>query len=242
MADAAHSRARLHPTDVVVETHGDIGSTQARMKDRIRSGDDVHGHVVRAVRQLAGSGTRGRAWASEAGGSYQTLAVRDAEGATRRLSAPGISVALGVGLASAFADAGAPVQVKWPNDLQLGGAKLGGILCEWFRGWLLVGVGVNVANPVPVHAAALSGWPLDVVHDLVIDGVLGGIALWTSGRDLHEAFAPYDALAGQHLVVRTGSDRATGFAGGVTPDGALLIDDRPILDGSVERIDGYGGC
>ena len=47
-----------------------------------------------------------------------------------------------------------PVQVKWPNDLMLGDRKVGGILCEarWqggVLGWVAVGVGVNVRNPVP---------------------------------------------------------------------------------------------
>ena len=223
---------------MAIEEHGDIDSTQARMKDRIRAGEDVHGHVVRAARQLAGSGTRGRAWTSEAGGSYQTVAVRTPAEAARPLGAPGVSVAVGIGLASAFTDAGARVQVKWPNDLHLGGGKLGGILCEAFRGWLLVGVGVNVANRVPPRAAALAGWRLDGVHDLVIDGVLDGIALWTSGRDLREAFEPYDALAGRHVTVRSGSGRVSGAARGVTADGALIVDDRPVFDGTIERIGG----
>ena len=41
--------------------------------------------------------------------------------------------------------------IKWPNDLQLGGRKLGGILCEatWDAAgpaFVVVGIGINVAH------------------------------------------------------------------------------------------------
>lgn len=238
----------IEPRRVIVEAHADIGSTQERMRERIRAGDDVHGHVVRAERQLAGTGTRGRAWSSEAGGSYQTLAVRDAvrgdsgtgdaseHGSPRPLTAPGVSVAVGIGIAESFGAEGARLQVKWPNDLWYRGRKLGGILCESYRGWLLVGVGVNVANEPPAGGIALTGWPLERVHELVVAGVTGGLALWSSGASLRERFATVDALAGRRLEVRSGDRTVAGTADGVGRDGGLRLPGQLIRDGTVVSI------
>lgn len=49
---------------------------------------------------------------------------------------------------------GIPVKLKWPNDLLVGGLKLGGILTETrlHQGQLsaaIVGIGLNWQNPVP---------------------------------------------------------------------------------------------
>jgi BirA family biotin operon repressor/biotin-[acetyl-CoA-carboxylase] ligase len=41
------------------------------------------------------------------------------------------------------------VQLKWPNDVFLGGSKVGGILSESVPGWtdrFVVGIGINVNN------------------------------------------------------------------------------------------------
>lgn len=251
----------LQPAEVVVEAHIDLDSTQERMRERIRAGENVHGHVVRAERQLAGSGTRGRAWSSGLGGSYQTLALRSDVGAravagtasgdaraqtasdatardvtTRVLASPGVSVAVGLGIAEAFVEQGARLQVKWPNDLWYRGRKVGGILCEVFREWLMVGVGVNVANEPPPHGIALTGWSVARVHDVVIDGVGAGLDLWASGEPLSERFAPVDALAGRWVVVRAGGRALEGIVAGIADDGALRIGDTVVVSGTVASI------
>ncbi len=56
--------------------------------------------------------------------------------------------------------AGLPVRIKWPNDLLIDSRKLAGLLPRLvFRGGRLrmvrIGIGMNVANPVPVGAIAL---------------------------------------------------------------------------------------
>ena len=49
---------------------------------------------------------------------------------------------------------GVRLSIKWPNDLLIDGRKTGGILCEarWqgtVLGWIAVGLGLNVSNPLP---------------------------------------------------------------------------------------------
>ena len=106
---------------------------------------------------VAGAQTRGRgrgahAWSSPPGGLYanwlvwlpaaQVGQVPLAVGATLAVAAESVLPGLAIGL-------------KWPNDLQVGGRKLGGVLCHsrggGDRAWASVGFGINVAVAPPVE-------------------------------------------------------------------------------------------
>ncbi|HEX2188449.1 MAG TPA: biotin--[acetyl-CoA-carboxylase] ligase, partial [Longimicrobiaceae bacterium] len=84
------------------------------------------GTAVLAEEQVAGRGRGGKLWSSPPGlGIWLSVVLRP-----RALAAPGL-LPLRVGLAAAaaldpFARPGR-VEVKWPNDLQVAGRKLGGI-------------------------------------------------------------------------------------------------------------------
>jgi BirA family biotin operon repressor/biotin-[acetyl-CoA-carboxylase] ligase len=105
--------------------------------------------AIVAFEQTAGRGRWGRRWASPAGrGVYASLVVPVA--APAELAA--LPLAVAVGLAQALdrhlAVAGAErCRLKWPNDLTVGGRKLGGILidalAEGERSAAVVGFGIN---------------------------------------------------------------------------------------------------
>jgi len=119
--------------------------------------------LVVARRQRCGHGQRGRRWESPAGGVWLSAAMpwpADPQAA----AAPALAVALA--LAEALAERGAPVRLKWPNDLLLltpqGPRKLAGLLPGLrLRGatvrWARIGIGLNGRNPVPAGAANLRG-------------------------------------------------------------------------------------
>jgi len=109
------------------------------------------GTTVIAREQRSGRGTRGRAWVAPVGGLWFSSVVRPAEVAIECLS---LRVGLAVAEAVESAGNGEPIQLKWPNDLILRDRKLGGILVEarWAGerfAWAVVGVGINVVNPIP---------------------------------------------------------------------------------------------
>lgn len=207
-----------------IETHASLPSTQALVRARVDAGENVHGLVVRAAMQTAGGGTRGRAWLSPPGGSYQTLAVRDSD--PRRLRVGVSAVAAATGIAEVLSRAGAPVRVKWPNDLFFGERKLGGVLSEYRRDHLLLGVGVNVANGAPEGASALAGWDLEGVHMAVLEGVQAGLdAVWEGEEeDLRRRFAAVDLLRGRRTRVGVGEGViADGVADGIDARGCLRL-------------------
>lgn len=130
------------------EFHDRTDSTSDRAAALVRAGRPLPLLVV-ADRQTAGRGRRGRRWASDSpSGLWFTVAhafpgPRGPSGAW--------TLPLRIGLAAARAvESAAPgirVQVKWPNDLLVGGRKLGGVLCERAGGAALVGVGLNLNHP-----------------------------------------------------------------------------------------------
>ena len=97
--------------------------------------------AVAAEHQSAGRGRKGRRWVSQRGTGLYLTQVRALSQVPQPLTlAP---LAVGCGLADWLRDLGVPVRLKWPNDLRVDGAKIGGILCEVFADALLVGVGLN---------------------------------------------------------------------------------------------------
>ncbi|MBV5306929.1 MAG: biotin--[acetyl-CoA-carboxylase] ligase [Desulfobulbaceae bacterium] len=110
----------------------------------------AHGFSVVAESQTAGRGRLGKEWLSHAGmGLCCTILVRpnlDIEDYPKITLTAGLAVGLAL---EELCHVG--VQLKWPNDIYVGGRKLGGILVETsslHKGtrhcYALVGIGVNV--------------------------------------------------------------------------------------------------
>jgi BirA family transcriptional regulator, biotin operon repressor / biotin---[acetyl-CoA-carboxylase] ligase len=148
----------------------DVGSTNdvaATLADR----GEPEGTVVIADAQSAGRGRHGRAWVSPPGaGLYMSIVLRPAAHAVSLLTiAAGVALAEGIQAAT-----GLQPQLKWPNDVYLGGRKLAGILAEAGASTagvhhVVLGCGINLmpaAYPPDVTARATSieselGRPID---------------------------------------------------------------------------------
>ena len=107
--------------------------------------------VFVAWHQSQGRGQRERRWVSEAGESIATSIL------TRLEDSAAVSIMpllVGVALAQWLRDAsGIDAMLKWPNDLYVGDAKLGGVLTEAAtRGrsaWVILGFGINHGSRLP---------------------------------------------------------------------------------------------
>jgi BirA family biotin operon repressor/biotin-[acetyl-CoA-carboxylase] ligase len=104
------------------------------------------GTIVVAEEQTAGRGRFGRSWLSPAGKNiYVTVILRPTVDRLRRL---GMLTPLAVSLAIEAATGISP-QIKWPNDVLLGGRKISGVLIDVELAgaeprYALVGIGLNV--------------------------------------------------------------------------------------------------
>jgi len=154
--------ARGWSIEIVEQT----GSTNADLTDRLRESRSLPAPVVRvAYLQNAGRGRRGRPWLAAPG---HALLFSLAYPLQRPLDGlAGLSLAVGTavtaGLRALPLDAADRLALKWPNDILLDGAKLGGVLIEtaWSTAEMsavVIGIGLNLrdVNALTAELAALS--------------------------------------------------------------------------------------
>ena len=200
------------------------------------------GDVIVARRQTAGRGREKRVWRSDEGALLLTAVL------PLRVEEPGWgALAAGLGVGRGLRRLGAPVGLKWPNDLILEGRKLGGILVELagnsttrlpdFSGESFlgaVGIGINLNNrslhadgDLP-HAVSLydyQGSPSDLAA--VLEQVLASLAAvwseWYVGGStaLVPQWEAFDATRGRRVAVP--AYHVTGVAQGLHPSGGLRV-------------------
>lgn len=195
------------------------------------------GTAILARRQTAGRGRAGRGWDSPNGNLHLSVLLRP-DAPLRVAPLFGLATAVALADATAAALPGAPVGLKWPNDLLLGDAKAGGILAEAVAdndriGHLILGIGVNLAHApaLPDRATACFasfGPPPEPVG-------FAGTLLDALGRRLGQlaaqGFAPIrDAwlargpAPGSPITVRGNAAPRSGRFAGLGADGSLLLD------------------
>jgi BirA family biotin operon repressor/biotin-[acetyl-CoA-carboxylase] ligase len=128
----------------------DSTNTQARTLSAVHPGEML---LVSAAEQSSGRGRHGRVWQSPRGGAWMSvvwpLHKTPAEYVAASLVA---AVAVVRALQQVAPQRADDLQIKWPNDVLLGGDKVAGILCELCPGGgergpgsLILGVGINAA-------------------------------------------------------------------------------------------------
>lgn len=110
------------------------------------------GVAVLAAAQTAGRGQYGRQWQCPAGQGVLLSVLLFPPPALRRPALLAAWAAVAV-CATIDAEAGLQAQIKWPNDVLIGGRKVCGILIEQGQG-TVAGIGLNVNQTAADFAAA----------------------------------------------------------------------------------------
>lgn len=127
----------------------------------------------------------------------------------------------------------ARLELKWPNDVNLDGAKLSGILLEREGDVLVLGVGVNVAAApqLPDRATiSLADVGVFVAAADVAERLAAAFAArradWRAGgfAAVRDAWLARAHSVGTPLWVTSGEGRIAGTFAGLGADGALLLD------------------
>jgi BirA family biotin operon repressor/biotin-[acetyl-CoA-carboxylase] ligase len=207
---------------------GQATSTMDVLHELAREGAPA-GSAVVAEEQVGGRGSRGRFWTSPPGGLWLSVLARPSAAGLELLS-----LRAGLAVAETLDRAGLEgwVRLKWPNDLMLGEAKAGGILCEarW-QGpaleWVVVGLGLNVTNRPPAALGAGAthlalAQPSLTAPALVAPMVAALRALDAGAEPLSDderaRFAARDWLRGRML-----RGPVPGTADGLAADGGLRV-------------------
>jgi BirA family transcriptional regulator, biotin operon repressor / biotin---[acetyl-CoA-carboxylase] ligase len=115
---------------------------------RLGESGEPHGAIIVAEEQTAGRGRAGRSWASEkSAGIYASILLRPP---IPPAHAPLLTLVAGLATRDAATeDLDAQPDLRWPNDLLVGGRKFSGILTEMHAEpdrihYAVIGIGINV--------------------------------------------------------------------------------------------------
>lgn len=237
-----------------IETHEQLASTNDRAMEWARAGAP-HGAVVLAEEQLRGRGRLGRVWHSARGqGIWASTIVVTAREAAEQSQVPLVA---GLALVEALAlDFGVQdLALKWPNDVELGGRKLAGFLCERQSApssdRVIIGSGINVgpqAVPTDLEGAAisLSGAGCSIGREPLLAGYLGRLEArlgqWERSGfgPLQSGYLRYCDLPGRRIQLHLPAGVISGAAVTVDASGALVLESGGNLTayraGEVERV------
>lgn len=237
---AAHIRAALGALAMDVQVADACESTNSTL---LAEAAGAQPKLLLAEEQTAGRGRRGRRWVCGVGAGL-TLSLRATLHRAPR-EAQGLSLAVGVAVCRALRSLGTDeAALKWPNDVLVGGAKLGGILIETRLQrqalTVVVGIGINcrlspglegrlrrriaaledVLQPLPSRNALAARLALETLQALRAFETAGLAAFRHEWEAMH-------AHAGQRLRVRLADGRIlAGLADGLCEDGGLRLRTR----------------
>jgi BirA family biotin operon repressor/biotin-[acetyl-CoA-carboxylase] ligase len=224
-------------------THKTLPSTQDHAKQLINSGEAHHGMVIHAELQTNGYGRLRREWVPKDGNLYISIIAKpeQIEHTWAQLSFV-TSVALYNvvasyrGLTTVSQDmAGDPaiesrddagIVLKWPNDVLFKGKKCAGILIEIYKGYAVIGIGVNTVD------APEEGIALDVDTQTFLDDLLKNFEIiyqtWNEGgwQDILQSWQSHSMTNGQSFQVTINGAKQTVIYDGVTDNGFLKYRDK----------------
>ena len=236
----------------ILERVTETKSTHDDLLERWRSGDLI-GPVARiAHKQTAGKGRAGRSWLANPDDSLCFSLAFPFKRTPAQLS--GLSLLVGLAVIAGIAQAcdlsetelqQAGLRLKWPNDLLLNKAKLGGILIEGGQAktgdptWMIIGIGINLRNAEGIESNLDSGLKVGSLAQLtnslpdmdylwlkLIASLEQSLSKFDSdGFEIFkDRWMKWDAYRDQPVFISgLGKDPIEGVARGVDETGALLL-------------------
>ena len=191
----------------------------------------VEGDWLVALDQQSGRGRHGRTWETIPGNFFGSTIVQLRPDDP---PAPALALAAGLALIEAIevAAPGAPLSIKWPNDLMLAGSKLAGILLERSGERVVAGFGVNLAGaPDITGRQTIALKPIADIEPQAFAPLLAGkfaqlLAAWRSADpgQFAQAWVARAHPIGTALEVHSGpGERVSGTFEGIEADGAMRL-------------------
>ncbi|MGL2891787.1 biotin--[acetyl-CoA-carboxylase] ligase [Helicobacter pylori] len=119
-----------------------LPSTQIYLLEKLKSNELKAPVLVLAKNQSTGIGSRGNIWEGTKSALTFSLAL-NASDLPKDLPMQASALYLGFLFKEVLKELGSQTWLKWPNDLYLGGQKIGGVLVNVYKGMRVCGIGVN---------------------------------------------------------------------------------------------------
>jgi BirA family transcriptional regulator, biotin operon repressor / biotin---[acetyl-CoA-carboxylase] ligase len=223
-----------------------VGSTNDFARDCLISGELELPLLVTADQQTAGRGRGANRWWSDSGSLTATVALDPSSLRLLPVHQPRAALATAVAVIDVLEDfyPSVPFRIRWPNDLEVRGRKLGGLLaerCDTISGpGLLIGIGLNVStrfNLAPPEiqrmAVALNNFSvaneapnidkLDLLRAILTRLPVALEKLAADDPSLATRWNDLDALAGLEVRIAQGSRVVNGVARGIDASGGLRL-------------------
>ena len=225
-------------------SYDELDSTNDEAR-RLAEGGASHGAVIWAKRQTAGRGRMGRLWVSAEGNLFCSILLAPNCDAETSAQLSFVTAVAAIETLKPIIPDGGELACKWPNDILLGGKKIGGILLESFETadmnpgqdrmvrWVVVGVGINVDS-----CPASTDIPATFLKEAGVEIISAKIVL---SRFIHHFITEYDIWAkkgfapirkrwmehafreGKPIEVRLPKETHTGIFEGIDASGHLLL-------------------
>jgi len=230
----SQSRIQAVLPDVSVEVLQEVDSTNSEAKRRLRAGLETP-LLLAAEHQTAGRGRQGKQFYSPEGtGIYMTLTVHpdapltDAVSVTTRAS---VAVCRAIRYVT-----GLQPEIKWVNDLYLGGKKICGILVEADSDFaagitkhLVIGVGVNVTTAAfPEDLPEAASLSVNADRDQLIAAIARELLKETADLRDHsylEDYRRWSMVLGKPIVWTLNGEQREATAVSIDEAGGLVIED-----------------
>lgn len=219
--------------------HAELPSTNVEAM-RLAAAGEAGPLWVSADAQTAGKGRSGRQWLGASGNLYASYLFTTAAPIA---SAHQLSLVAGVAVHEAIlvfaADRVHGLRLKWPNDILLATAKIGGILVESTslpgRGGLsaVIGIGLNLAAHPEIpgrDVTSLSAHGCSVTPPQALKALdrtlRQALAMWDAARGfaaIRAAWLERAGRVGERISVQAAAGPLSGTFAGIDEDGALLV-------------------
>ena len=170
--------------------------------------------TILAIKQTRGKGRRGNTWESKVGGFYFSTVSSN-----HKL----LPFVVGISIMKVLEKECSGLNLKWPNDVILQGKKLGGILCEDFGDFSIIGLGINFDNEPDIdNSTNLISNNISINKSFFLASFLYNfdVNLLLNSEEIIDKFTEYDCLIGNEVFWEDSS----GIARSIALDGSLVVE------------------
>lgn len=231
-----------------VEWYDRLASTNLEMRDRFFKDQGLcEGLVIAVHEQTAGRGRLDRKWISSAGKNLCFSLFIETDGALETV--PSLTMAAALAVDDLLRSMGILSAPKWPNDVQVNGKKICGILSERVerdartaipasaaRQGILIGIGLNV-NMTTEDAGLIDRPATSILMETqragninhILESLFEPLSYWISEWKkggfsmLREPWTRKAGPIGRPLTVHDGDQRKSGSLAGFGDHGELLL-------------------